>query len=477
MKENLLQTYSTQDNKIIFKDRVNLDVHIESIKFNINKTSLFKLAARKNKKRGFLFVSTVLGKHIPVSPNISLLFGRLLALVYSNCILKKENLICDEIKYLTNEYAKLNILENSCNITNDKYLLINKKLGELYKREVEDKITVDEKTLFIGFAETATGLGHSVYENFSGKVSYIHTTRESLKDINLALDFQEEHSHATEHFLFGDIRNFEKIVLIDDEFTTGNTTLNFIKEIKEKFGIEKYTLLSILDWRTEKHLSNMREFCIANSLEITYESILKGTIEITGDSKDIKENIEVDKKHNIDVQDFKVEKIKISHLNWNRIEVYNTDIDRKVNYLKNTGRFLLDIQKDDNDFFDYSVSIIKSFLEEKKILNERLLFLGTEEFIYIPMKIASCFDNAYFQSTTRSPIYQSNELNYGVKNSIEFTNPYKKNIKNFLYNLKDNFYDVAILFFEKSLEENDVKDLISGLEGYGIKNIYIVDFE
>ena len=82
MKENLLQTYSIQDNKIIFKDRVNLDVYIDAIKFNIDKTSLFKLAARKNKKRGFLFVSTVLGKHIPVSPNISLLFGRLLALVY-----------------------------------------------------------------------------------------------------------------------------------------------------------------------------------------------------------------------------------------------------------------------------------------------------------------------------------------------------------------------------------------------------------
>ena len=477
MKENLLQTYSIQDNKIIFKDRVNLDVYIDAIKFNIDKTSLFKLAARKNKKRGFLFVSTVLGKHIPVSPNISLLFGRLLALVYSNCILKKENLICDEIKYLTNEYGKLNVLENSCNITNDKYLLINKRLGELYKREVEDKINIDEKTLFIGFAETATGLGHSVYENFTGKISYIHTTRESLKDIDLSLDFQEEHSHATEHFLFGDISNFEKIVLIDDEFTTGNTTLNFIKEIKKKFGIEKFTLLSILDWRTEKHLSNMHEFCIENSVDITFESILKGTIEITDDSNDIKEIIEEDKKHHIEFQDFQIEKIKISHLNWNRIEVYNPDIDRKVNYLKNTGRFLLDIQKEDKDFFDYSVATIKKILEEEKILNERLLFLGTEEFIYIPMKIASYFDNAYFQSTTRSPIYQSNELSYGVKNSIEFMNPYKKNIKNFLYNLKDNFYDGVILFFEKSIEEDDVKDLISGLKAYGIKNIYIVDFD
>ena len=47
---------------------------------------LFQMATRINKKRSFLFVSKVLGKHLPVNPKIPLLIGSLLALRYMEIV-------------------------------------------------------------------------------------------------------------------------------------------------------------------------------------------------------------------------------------------------------------------------------------------------------------------------------------------------------------------------------------------------------
>lgn len=49
----------------------------------LEKEHLFEMAARVNKKRAFLFVSKVLGKHIPVHPVKPLLVSGLLAMAYA----------------------------------------------------------------------------------------------------------------------------------------------------------------------------------------------------------------------------------------------------------------------------------------------------------------------------------------------------------------------------------------------------------
>src|SRR3712207_8844377 len=62
-------------------------------------------------------------------------------------------------------------------------------------------------TLFrSALAETATGLGHGIYEQWlrqSGRtdVLFLHTTRYHLSRAR-ALRFEESHSHATEHQLY-----------------------------------------------------------------------------------------------------------------------------------------------------------------------------------------------------------------------------------------------------------------------------------
>ena len=118
-----------------------------------------------------------------------------------------------------------------------------------------------------------------MYELFDGEIGYIHTTREYIKNMKSSIFFEEEHSHATEHFIYGDISEYEKIVFIDDELTTGNTIVNFIKEIRKITGIKKYATLSLLDWRNNDKFKTISE---EESIEIESAYILKGEIATEG---------------------------------------------------------------------------------------------------------------------------------------------------------------------------------------------------
>lgn len=107
------------------------------------------------------------------------------------------------------------------------------KLGKKIASE-----TIGEKVLVIGFAETATAVGAAVASVIDEAV-YVHTTRDlnGALQTDLVTDFLEEHSHAKNQSLFlqEEYRNlfqFDRIIFVEDEITTGKTILNFLKNIK-----------------------------------------------------------------------------------------------------------------------------------------------------------------------------------------------------------------------------------------------------
>lgn len=122
-----------------------LKVQVSIIKnpLQIEPDALFQLAARINKKRSFLFVSPVLGKHLPVNPGIPLLIGRALALTYADKMDDQKELIQAT---LNTEFSSRNFEFN---------------LAQLPKIELEKPVTI------IGFCETATALGQAFYASFS----------------------------------------------------------------------------------------------------------------------------------------------------------------------------------------------------------------------------------------------------------------------------------------------------------------------
>jgi len=171
---------------------INLKTGILKVEENEVLDSLLSFSSRINKKRGFFFVSKVLGKHIPTTPSLM------------------------ESTY--------------------------KELAKLVPRS-------DEKTLFVGFAEAATALGQGVFEALNLPNSFY-------------ISFKEEHSHAPSHIFYAPqdpslqemLSQITRIVLIDDEVTTGNTANNLIEAFKEVLPkVKTYTLITLLDWSSKKY--------------------------------------------------------------------------------------------------------------------------------------------------------------------------------------------------------------------------------
>jgi uracil phosphoribosyltransferase len=192
--------------------------------FNLTITSTKSLdrvlgyASRINNKRKYLFVSKILGKHIPVSPS--------------------------------------------------KLIKVHKRLANLV-----NPIIANKNVLVIGLAETATGLGWGVFDQIKAVSKiYIHTSRVKLRH-KLMFEFEESHSHAVEQYLyFPKHKQFkpeeiDQIIIVDDELTTGNTIQNLINQLHGVFNQSKISVLTLLNWMNYKKsfkISALNEgkFCV-----------------------------------------------------------------------------------------------------------------------------------------------------------------------------------------------------------------------
>ncbi|MEU0069980.1 phosphoribosyltransferase domain-containing protein [Streptomyces sp. NPDC006332] len=172
---------------------------------------LLGLALRRNPKRAHLLVSHVLGKHVPQSPSV----------VYGYGV----------------------------------------DLG----RRVRDLLGADEagRAVVLGYAETATGLGHSVADGL-GLAPYLHSTRRPVPGVATAGGFEESHSHATSHLLLPQdpalLAGDGPLVLVDDEFSTGNTVLNTVRDLHARYPRPRYVVVALVDMRSVADAGRLEQF-------------------------------------------------------------------------------------------------------------------------------------------------------------------------------------------------------------------------
>jgi hypothetical protein len=424
-----------------------VDIKVTKNTYDIELDKLFGMAARINKKRAFLFVSKVLGKHIPVDPSHSLTIGAALATRYM-----------EEIHNSTHPY---------------KEQIINALNGEkLTKENLEilfnHTFLLPTKTLFIGFAETATALGHSVFNCFAN-ANYLHTTREDVNGISSIINFEEEHSHATSHKVYVDegyFANENPIFLIDDEITTGKTTLNIIESIQKKYPRKEYSILSILDWRSEERINQYRETEKKLGIKIHAISLISGEIDVKG--KPITDFLVNDTSHKNN-QGASISKITVS----GHVVPYNSKKDN-LHYLNFTGRFGLS-HKQKNEVNEFVCRTGKLLQSNRK--GSKTLCIGTGEFMYLPMRIAyEMGTGVNYQSSTRSPIHPSFKIDYAVKNKYIFESIDDPSVMNYLYNIESGTYDEIFLFFEKDYSIEDLKQITDQLI-HLVSHIHIVTFK
>lgn len=379
---------------------------IKNNKFNFKINDLIEIGKRTNNpKRNFLFISKLLGKHIIVKPDIVKGAGILLAsLKYDN--INAENIV----RYIKGE---------NINISND----LNQESNN------------ENNVLVIGFAETATGLGMSVASAIKN-CTYQTTTREPVMNMNNLLQFEEEHCHATTHQCFSlldtDFNNYDEIVLVDDEITTGKTMLNLITELRKISNVKKFTIFTILDWRTDEYLNLYKDYLNNNDIKLNVYSVMSGfaTNEDTTVYTDNNIVEEISEKDNVtDLNIF--ERIKL-----------DTSFG-KIDYIKNSGRFGVkqsNIKMLEEEAKKVAEEISKNHKEEK------ILILGHGENIYIPSRIAS-YLNADYRTTTRSPIYCDGNV---IKTKHSFVD---RGVTYYFYNKDEieEMYDKVILITETPL--------------------------
>lgn len=384
---------------------MSIDIKIKKNKYNLNLNDLIVMGKRiNNSKRNFLFISKVLGKHIEVKPNICKeIGGKLASLIYG------------------------------------------------YKQEKLPYVS-DKKVCILGFAETATGLGMAVAAHIKESY-YITTTREEIIEINSILKFEEEHSHATTHKCFpldkSKIINSEKIILVDDEITTGKSMINIIKELKQVTNVSDFTVLTILDWRSNEHKKEYNKLISEEKINLEVLSLISGDIEINdksiyidNDDKVLNETIDVIERNFLD-----------------RIKLRTSYCEKYESYLLNTGRFGVDFSEIES--LEGQCKDTASKIQEMIGYDKKILVLGHGENIYIPCRIASYIQgDVYFKSTTRSPIYCEDKEGYPIKEKHVF---YHKDVKYYFYN-KSNIekqYDKVILITEDDLNIKLTNNMIA----------------
>ncbi len=415
------------------ENHYSLDLKINNNPYDLDINRLFTLATRNNPKRKFLFVSRVLGKHLPVKPFIALNYCKLLAACLYEVLTDKKaidkNEILEAIKQETNIHSEL--------LRKTKYQL-------------------DTNTIFIGLAETATGMTHSIFESFASSSGMYHTTRECVKWDKPVIKFEEAHSHATSHYIYNqegvEISAAQRVIIVDDEITTGNTLLNFMKTIKSAYGISEFYVLTYLDWRDDEGMRIFEAFKQSENVEITVISLLKGEIDQFEEGKletDHIRNHELFEGSVCDETDELYEKgiVKSVYVDFfSDMEDYRDKCGAIKNYCSFTGRFGLTVKEQKK--LMKNIELTKEKLQS--YVQGKTLILGTEEFMYIPLRIANELEgDIYFKSTTRSPIFPLDNGNYPIKGGIKFRSTYNKNIINYLYNVEQDKYDTIMLFIEK----------------------------
>ncbi|MFS0702522.1 phosphoribosyltransferase domain-containing protein, partial [Cellulomonas sp. 179-A 4D5 NHS] len=151
--------------------------------------------------------------------------------------------------------------------------------------EADDPSPALTGTVVLGYAETATALGHGVAEALGAR--YLHSTRRAVPGVALAGGFEEQHSHATSHLLLPEDPAFlagpGPLVLVDDELSTGQTILNTIAALHERYPRGRYVVAALVDVRSDADRARLADLADRLGVRIDAVALVAGTIALGDD--------------------------------------------------------------------------------------------------------------------------------------------------------------------------------------------------
>lgn len=317
-----------------------------------------------------------------------------------------------------------------------------RRVHEILSSQINPSIS--QPIVFIAMAETAVGLGHGVFDlyqttNPTKSCLFLHTTRYRIPSAAV-IEFEESHSHAPNQFLHLPVSEHDRdimqrakaIVLIDDEATTGNTFLNLVHAFNRICPQLEEVHLSVITNFMGLDASRADALTERFGMKTNMGAVLSGSYVFTP-----------------------------KQMSFESPNAQNNNFKEPPHISQLFGRTGL----------SQKIAIKKEFLNtlEKEITpGDRILIVGTGEFMHIPYLVCSELDSrgyeVYIQSSTRSPIMVWG----GIKNKIAFADNYNEGIANYLYNVNSGQYDKIFILHETKVCEslNHFSELINGVLFY-----------
>jgi adenine/guanine phosphoribosyltransferase-like PRPP-binding protein len=282
--------------------------------------------------------------------------------------------------------------------------------------------------LVLGFAETATALGHCVAEGLGG-TDVLHSTRRPVPGFTTAGGFTEEHSHATDHLLLpaeaGLLRGGRPLVLVDDELSTGRTALNTIAALHRAAPREHYVVAALVDVRPPG--GELAAGVAALGARLDVVALARGAVDLPPDIADRAAALRAELDADPDSRAF-------------RPRLACTESATRVHSDRDSRVELLGLgwpaglpagarhgfgEAEHRALAAALPGLADGLARAAGLrLGERTLLLGTEELMQLPLRLAQTLADAghdvAFSTTTRSPAVVVDQPGYALTSGITF---------------------------------------------------------
>jgi 8-oxo-dGTP pyrophosphatase MutT (NUDIX family) len=355
---------------------------------------LLGLALRRNPRRAHLLVSLVLGKHVPTDPRLVRAAG-----------LRLGGLVADVLGVPD---------VPGPDVATWRAALAGQELATTAVAAGVERAPARPDALVIGYAETATGLGHTVADALG--CAGLHSTRRLVPGALDYAGFEEEHSHATGHQLLPAepavlaalADPSAPVVLVDDELSTGRTVANTLRVLHARAPHGHYVVAGLVDVRSEADRARLQELAEELGSRIDVVSLARGIVELPADvlTRGTRLVAAAAPVHPVAGAPGDVVPVRVD---WPA-------------GVPTTGRFgtapahaeLL-----------AGADLVRHLLPEVRA-DAAVLVLGSEELLHAPLAIASQLaarhpGSVRFSSTTRSPVLAVDDPGYAVRSTVAFT--------------------------------------------------------